>query len=64
MWGDIRQTRQKLTGKEVLGLAFVNDADRKIRTEFLSALESGGVDYIELQDRHAPENIAKLKDAA
>ena len=64
MWGDIRQTRQKLTGKEVLGLAFINDENTKIRTEFLSALESGGADYIEWQDRHAPENIAKLKDAA
>lgn len=64
MWGDIRQTRQKLTGKEVLGLAFVNDANTKSQTEFLRALESAGADYIEWQDRHAPENIAKLKDAA
>lgn len=47
MWRDIRQTRRKLTGKEVLGLAFVNDEDKKIRPEFLSALESGGADYIE-----------------
>lgn len=64
MWGDICQTRQKLTGKEVLGLAFVNDENAKNRTEFLKALESGGADYIEWQDRHDPENIAKLKDAA
>lgn len=34
MWGDIRQTRQKLTGKEVLGLTFVNDEDKRFGLSF------------------------------
>ena len=64
MWGDIRPARQKLTGKEVLGLAVVNDEDKTIRHDFLNALGSGGAGHIKWQDRHTPENIAKLKAAA
>ena len=64
MWKDISQFRQDLTNKKILGLAVVNDEDKKVQTEFLNALKSSGAGHIKWQDRHTPENIAKLKDAA
>lgn len=64
MWKDISPFRRELTDKDISGLAFVNNEDKNIKREFLDALKSGGADYILWQDRHAPANIAKLKEAA
>ena len=64
MWKDILEYRKTLTGKQVSGLAVINDRDRNINQDYIDALEAGGANYIRWQERHEPENIAKLQEAA
>ena len=64
MWKDILEYRKTLTGKQVSGLAVINDQDKNINQDYMDALEAGGADYIRWQERHEPENIAKLQEAA
>ncbi len=64
MWRDICESRKHLTGKEVSGLALINDEDKSINPEYLDALKAGRADYVRWQDRYVPENTAKFKEAA
>lgn len=54
-WEDIKPAREKISGKELKGLAIVNDTDKEIKTEYLDALKSKGADYILWEQRHQPE---------
>lgn len=63
-WEDIKKRRRQQTHKKVIGLAIINDIDREVSEEYLSALESKGAQYIRWSQRHKPENIEKLKLAA
>lgn len=58
-WDDIKSSREKITGKELRGLAFVNDTN-EIKSEFLDALTSKGADYILWKKRFEPDQIKKL----
>jgi hypothetical protein len=60
-WEDIKPTREKLTGKELKGLAIVNNTDKEIKQEYLDALESKGANYILWESRYNPEMIEKLR---
>lgn len=60
-WEDIKKVREQQTQKEIIGLAVINDIDREISEEFLSALDSKGAQHILWSQRNSPENIKKLK---
>ena len=60
-WDDIKKVREQQTQKEVIGLAVINDIDREVSDEYLSALDNKGAQYILWSQRHKPENINKLK---
>jgi hypothetical protein len=60
-WDDIKRVREQQTQKEIIGLAMINDIDREVSEEYLSALQSKGAQNILWSQRHSPENIKKLK---
>lgn len=60
-WDDIKNVRQRITNKEVIGLAIVNNEDKEISAEYLEALKSRNADHILWTERHLPENIMKLR---
>jgi hypothetical protein len=63
-WGDIKSVREKLTNKQVIGLAIINNEEKEIQQEYLEALRNTNADYILWTQRYTPENIAKIKLAA
>lgn len=63
-WEDIKKVREQQTQKKVFGLAVINDIDREVNEEFLTALESKGAQHILWSKRHEPDNIKKLKQVA
>lgn len=63
-WEDIKSVREKITGKQVIGLAVINDEEKQVQSEYLEALQSKDADYILWTKRHTPDNINKLKNAA
>ena len=60
-WDDIKKVREQQTQKEIIGLAVINDIDREVSDEYLSALDNRGSQYILWSQRNSPENINKLK---
>lgn len=62
-WDDIKKVREQQTQKEIIGLAVINDIDREVSEEYLSALDCKGAQHILWSQRHTPENIGKLKAA-
>lgn len=63
-WEDVRSAREKVSGKKVVGLAFINDTEKEIDAAYLEAVRSKSADYILWSQRHTPENIRKLQSAA
>lgn len=63
-WEDIKSVRERVTNKQVIGLAVINDEEKEIQEEYLEALRSKNADFILWSQRHTPENIGKLKMAA
>lgn len=59
-WDDIKATREKVTKKQLKGLAIVNDIDNSAKSEYLEALRSKGSEVILWSQRHQPDNIRKL----
>lgn len=59
-WEDIKPAREKVSGKELKGLAIVNNVDKEIKQEYLDALESKGATYILWEQRHQTEMLEKL----
>lgn len=62
-WEDVKTVREKQTGKNVVGLAVINDINREVKGEYLDALESKGAKSILWSNRHEPQNIQLLKAA-
>jgi hypothetical protein len=62
-WEDIRSTREKITGKDLSALAFINNDDKKIQPKYLEAFINKKADFILWNERYNIENIAKLKAA-
>lgn len=60
-WDDIKKAREQQIQKEIIGLAVINDIDREVSNEYLSALESKNAQFILWSKRHTPENINKIK---
>ncbi|MDD4216905.1 MAG: DUF1828 domain-containing protein [Bacteroidales bacterium] len=63
-WDDIKNVREQQTQKEIIALAIINDIDREVSDEYLSALDNKGAQYILWSQRHTPDNINKLKRVA
>ncbi len=59
-WEDIKPVREKISGKELKGLAIVNNIDKEIKQEYLEALESKGATYILWEQRHQSDMLQKL----
>lgn len=57
---DVKDARQRASGKQLHSLAIVNDVDRDIKSEYLTAFENKNVDYILWSERNKSENIQKL----
>jgi hypothetical protein len=59
-WEDIKTVREKISGKQLKGLAIINDIEKELKPEYIGALESKGADIIKWSQRHQPENSEKL----
>ncbi len=59
-WEDIREAREKITGKSISGLAIINDTEKNIKIELLNAIKSKNADYILWTERNKVENREKL----
>ncbi|NLX65403.1 MAG: DUF1828 domain-containing protein [Bacteroidales bacterium] len=59
-WEYIKPAREKVSGKELKGLAIVNNVDKVVKQEYLDALESKGATYILWEQRHQTEMLEKL----
>lgn len=59
-WEDIKSVRERITNKQVIGLAIINDEEKEIQVEYLEALKSKNADFILWTARHTPENVHKI----
>lgn len=59
-WADIKESRERISGKKLDGIAIINDADRELKSEYIDALKSKGAVPILFSQRHLPEERAKL----
>ncbi|RYE13991.1 MAG: DUF1829 domain-containing protein, partial [Sphingobacteriaceae bacterium] len=59
-WDDIKSVREKITHKQVVGLAIINNEEKEIVQDYMDALTSRNADFILWNDRHRPENIKKI----
>ncbi len=59
-WDDIRETRQKVTGKRLHGLAIINDIERDTKLEHLDAIASKNADFILWSEKSNASSRAKL----
>lgn len=59
-WEDIKPAREKISGKELKGLAIINDFDKEIKSEYIEALQSKGAETILWSERYKSETREKL----
>lgn len=60
-WDDIKDARKKITGKEIKGLAIINDTEKIPKQEYIDALLSRGSEIILWKDRFNPLQQSKLR---
>lgn len=58
---DIKTAREKISSKELLSVAVINDIDKDIKPEYLNAFESKNAEVIFWSGRNKPENLQKLR---
>lgn len=58
---DIKSLRESASSKELLSLAVINDEDREVKAEFISAFESKNVDVLYWSQRYSPDSLQMLK---
>ena len=63
-WDDIKKVREQQTQKQIIGLAVINNIEREVIDDYLTALDSKGAEHILWSQRYSEENINKLKYAA
>ncbi|WP_407523796.1 DUF1828 domain-containing protein [Lacibacter sp. MH-610] len=61
-WDDIRQTRTKLIGKEVMGLAVVNDENKEPKQDLIEALQSRGSNVLYWKRREEVNSLKLLQE--
>ena len=62
-WEDIKIVRERQTGKNVIGLAMVNDEGQDIKGEYLGLISGKKAKYILWSERYKPENTQRLRAA-
>ena len=62
-WAGIKDIRQEIAKKDILGLAIINDEGKEISRNYLDTLQCKGAEYVLWNSRHTPESISKLKAA-
>jgi len=62
--GDIKDAREKMSGKELLSMAIINDVEKDIKPEFINALESKNTSLFFWSKRNLPESLEKLRITA
>ncbi len=60
-WEDIKFTRQKVSNKNLNGLAFVNDIDRVVKGEYIEALNHKGTKIFQWSKKDEEASIQLLK---
>lgn len=63
-WSDIREARQRDTGKAVRGVAIINDETNEVKPEFTNALTQKCADYVLWSAREQKTNIDKFREVA
>jgi hypothetical protein len=63
-WNDIREARKQDTGKEIKGMAIINDENNSVKSELLEALTKKNAEYILWSQRNNSDNIEKFKNVA
>ncbi|GAB6013224.1 DUF1828 domain-containing protein [Viscerimonas tarda] len=59
-WEDIKVAREKVSGKQLKGLAIINDIEKELKPEYIGALENKGADVVKWSQRHQPDTLVKL----
>ncbi|MDR0304839.1 MAG: DUF1828 domain-containing protein [Chitinispirillales bacterium] len=59
-WDDVKSVREQMSNKNLLGLAFVNDMEKKVESEYVEALRSRNAECVFWSERNDPENLQKL----
>jgi hypothetical protein len=62
-WKDIKEIREKMIEKEVIGLAIINNVDTNISQEYIDALNTYGAQHILWTERETSDSIQKLRAA-
>lgn len=63
-WGDIREARQRDTGKAVRGIAIINDEVNMVQSEFITALTQKHADFVLWSKREQNDSLDKFKEVA
>lgn len=59
-WEDIKESRERISGKKLDGIAIINDLDKDLKPEYIDALKSKGAVPILWSQRNLPEIREKL----
>ncbi len=59
-WEDIKESRERISGKKLDGIAIINDTDKELKSEYIDALKSKGAVPILWSQRYLPEEREKL----
>jgi hypothetical protein len=59
-WTDIKPAREKISGKELMATAIINNTNKRDKPEFISALRSKGANTLMWDKREQPGELYKL----
>jgi hypothetical protein len=59
-WDDVKSVREQVSNKTLMGLAILNDTEKKIPPEYIDAFKSRDAKCIPWSERFNPENEEKL----
>ena len=59
-WEDIKSSREKISGKQIIGVAIIIDIDKDYKQEYIGALESKGADIVMWSQRHLHNSLVKF----
>jgi len=59
-WEDIKSAREKISGKQLKGVAIINDVEKEIKQEYIGALESKGADVVMWSQRYQQNSLVKF----
>jgi len=54
-WEDIKNSREKISGKQLKGVAIINDVEKELKQEYIGAPENKGADVVLWSQRYQQE---------